>query len=390
MSNTIQQVFKKFGASYEKENRMSPEQKEVFNSIITCKTKQLGGHVYECEKCGEKVYSYNSCKNRHCPNCQDFKKEEWILKHEEDILDIPYFHIVFTVPGELHKIFYHNKRECYNLILKCAAEVVIELASDKKYLGATPGIVEMLHTWTQVAAYHPHVHMIVTGGGITKEGKWVKSKEDFFLPVKVIEAKFRGKILAKLKEAKLKFYKEMEYLKEEKELIKYLAPLYEKTWICYCKAPFEKVENVYKYLGRYVYKVCMSNERIEKINKKTVEFRYKDSEDRSIVKKMKITGEEYIRRYLLHVLPKNFMKIRYYGIYAGKDKKKRIKRLKIMLKNKINEKKLLSKLELLNKINGYDVSKCKKCKGELILVRIVEKKKPPDKSKKIEGVEVYA
>lgn len=379
MNNTIQQIFQKFGPSYKSKNSMSQEQVQVFNAILACKTKELGGHVYECSKCGETVYSYNSCKNRHCPNCQDFKKEQWIIKHEQDILSVPYFHIVFTVPGELHKIFYHNKRECYNIILKCAKEVVIELTEDEKYLGATPGIIEMLHTWTQVGAYHPHVHMIVTGGGITKDNKWIESKEDFFLPIKAIEVKFRGKLLSKLKKAKLKFYNEMEYLNNPKELNKYLEPLYEKTWICYCKAPFEKVENVYKYLARYVYKVCMSNERIEKIRNKTVVFRYKDSDDRSIVKEMEIKGEEYIRRFLLHVLPKNFMKIRYYGIYAGKNKNKRLKKIKKITKTKENKKEIISKLELLNKINGFDVSRCKKCKGELLLIRIIEKKKPPDR-----------
>ena len=262
----------------------------------------------------------------------------------------------------------------------------MELTADEKYLGATPGIIEMLHTWNQVGSYHPHVHMIVTGGGITKDNKWVESKKDFFLPIKVIEAKFRGKLLSKIKKAKLKFYNEIEYLKDEEELKKYLEPLYEKTWICYCKAPFEKVENVYKYLARYVYKVCMSNERIEKITNKTVVFRYKDSNDRSIVKEMEIKGEEYIRRFLLHVLPKGFMKIRYCGIYAGKNKKERLKKVKKITKTKEDKKEILSKLELLNKINGFDVSRCKKCNGKLNLVKTIEKKKPPDKKRYARGV----
>lgn len=389
MSNAIQEVFKKFGNSYKKTNTMSTEQRKVFESIINCKTRSMGGHIYKCEECGEKVYSYNSCKNRHCPNCQEFKKEQWIMKHEEEILQVPYYHIVFTLPGELHKIFYHNKRKCYNIILKSAAEVVLELTRDKKYLGARPGIVEMLHTWTQVAAYHPHVHMIVTGGGLTDDGIWKRAKEDFFLPIKVIEAKFRGKVLAKLKEEKLEFYKEIEYLKDKGELNKYLSGLYEKPWICYCKPPFQDVKSVYKYLAKYVYKVCMANERIERIFEKSVTFKYKDSDDRSISKKMNLKGEEFIRRFLLHVLPKNFMKIRYYGLFSGRGKKERIKRLKIITKTKNNESKLLDKLELLNKINGFDVRICQKCSGNLILIKTIDRIRGPDK-RNISGEKAYA
>ena len=213
MNNAIQQIFQEFGYKYKEKNTLNNEQQKVFNSITKCRTKSLGGHVYECTCCKRRTYTYNSCKNRHCPNCQDYKKERWIMQHEKDILDVPYFHVVFTIPGELHKIFYHNKRKCYNLILKCAAETIMELTEDEKYLGATPGILAMLHTWTQVANYHPHVHMIITGGGLTKSGLWKKSKNDFFLPIKVIEAKFRGKLLSKLKGEKLKFfYNELKYL----------------------------------------------------------------------------------------------------------------------------------------------------------------------------------
>lgn len=379
MNNAIQQIFQEFGYKYKEQNTLNNEQQKVFNSITKCRTKSLGGHVYECTCCKRRTYTYNSCKNRHCPNCQDYKKERWIMQHEKDILDVPYFHVVFTIPGELHKIFYHNKRKCYNLILKCAAETIMELTEDEKYLGATPGILAMLHTWTQVANYHPHVHMIITGGGLTKSGLWKKSKNDFFLPIKVIEAKFRGKLLSKLKGEKLKFYNELKYLNTSKELQKYLAPLYEKQWICYCKTPFKSVKSVYDYLGRYVYKVCMSNERIEQITEDTVTFKYKDSNDRSIEKKMTLYGEEFIRRFMLHVLPKGFMKIRYYGVFAGRNKNKRMERLKIITKTKQIVENFLSKIELLNKINGFDVTKCRYCnEGGLMLIKVIPSTKPPN------------
>ncbi len=368
--NTIQEIFQKFGKSYKEQYSMSIEQSKVFYSILECKTKKLGGHVYKCPKCNDIVYSYNSCNNRHCPNCQDYKKEVWIDKHKQDILNVSYYHIVFTIPSELYKIFYQNKKVCYNLILNVSKETIIELFKD-----ITPGIISMLHTWTQVEAYYPHVHMIVTKGGI-KNHKWIDYEE---IPLEKLEKKFKNKLIKKLKKVELNFYKDLEYLSNKEYLSKYLDNLINKKWDCYCKKPFDNIESVYKYLAKYVYKVCISNERIVKINKKSVIFKYKDSYDRSIEKTMKLKGEEFIRRFLLHTLPKNFMKIRYYGLYATKNKTRRIKILKIITKTKKNKEKLLSKIEILKRINGYDVRKCKKCLTKLVLIKKIEKKKPPDK-----------
>ena len=369
MSYSIQQVFKKFKDSYLKNNRLNYEQSSVFNNILNCRTETLGTRIYKCEDCGKTVFTYNSCRNRHCPNCQDYKKEVWIQDHKEDILNISYFHVVVTVPAELHIVFYHNQRKMYNLLFKASSETMIELCEDKKYLGIKVGITSMLHTWSQKGNYHPHIHMIVTGGGLDKLGKFKKSKKNFLIPVKVLSKKFRGKLLSMIKEEELEFYNEYEYLKDKNKLKTYLSPLYKKDWVCYSKPPFNNVGETYKYLGRYAYRVCMSNERIVKMNDSHVWFTYKDRFDRNIKKITKVKGEEFIRRFLMHSLPKSFMKIRYYGILSGKGRKEKINKLK-RLTNTLNQKEeKLSKLELLNKILGKDITKCINCNGEMHLIR---------------------
>ena len=369
MSYSIQQVFKKFKDSYLKNNRLNYEQSSVFNNILNCRTETLGTRIYKCEDCGKTVFTYNSCRNRHCPNCQDYKKEVWIQDHKEDILNISYFHVVVTVPAELHIVFYHNQRKMYNLLFKASSETMIELCEDKKYLGVKVGITSMLHTWSQKGNYHPHIHMIVTGGGLDKLGKFKKSKKNFLIPVKVLSKKFRGKLLSMIKEEELEFYNEYEYLKDKNKLKTYLSPLYKKDWVCYSKPPFNNVGETYKYLGRYAYRVCMSNERIVKMNDSHVWFTYKDRFDRNIKKITKVKGEEFIRRFLMHSLPKSFMKIRYYGILSGKGRKEKINKLK-RLTNTLNQKEeKLSKLELLNKILGKDITKCINCNGEMHLIR---------------------
>ena len=228
----------------------------------------------------------------------------------------------------------------------------------------------MLHTWSQTGNYHPHIHMIVTGGGINKLGKYVYKKEDFFLPVKVVSRVFRGKLLYYIKQSRtLKFYGKYKYLNDRKNLNDYLRPLYEKEWVCYCKEPFKNVGETYNYLARYAYRVCMTNDRIIDITDKHVIFKYRDRKDSSKTKLMKIKGEEFIRKFLLHILPKGLMKIRYYGLFAGRGKKERIKRLKILTKTRLREIKEKTKLEILNKIIGIDVSKCEICGGEIKLIR---------------------
>lgn len=382
MKHSISKVFKKFGNSYKENHLLNYDQIRVYNNITICRTESLGTRIYKCEECGHQIFTYNSCKDRHCPNCQDYKKEVWIEKHKNEILDITYFHVVMTVPAELHPVFYHNSKKMYNLLFKASSETILQLCEDKKYLGVKVGITSMLHTWGQTGQYHPHIHMIVTGGGLNNLGKWKDSKKDYLLPVKVISRLFRGKLLSMIKEEDLKFYNEYEYLNDKEELNKYLKPLYEKEWVCYSKEPFNNVGETYEYLGRYAFKVCMSNERIVKITDTQVTFKYRDRHDNNKEKAMTVTGEEFIRRFLLHALPKGFMKIRHYGLLAGKNKQERIKELQIKTNTRRREEKRIEKISLLNKITGKDITKCSKCKGNLYLVSEIYPKKPPDSAYK--------
>ncbi len=387
MKYTIQQIFNQFSDEYLKKYTPSYEQRKVLNKILDCRTEKLGTRIYQCEDCGKKILTYNSCKDRHCPSCQSYKKEVWINNHQDDILDITYFHVVTTVPSELHPIFYHNQRKMYSILFKVASETIMELCQDSKYLGAKVGITAMLHTWSQKGNYHPHIHMIVTGGGIDKMGNWKDSNPNYLLPVQVISRKFRGKLLDNIKKQQLKFYKDYDYLNDETNLNNYLSPLYKKEWVCYSKPPFKNVGEIYNYLGRYAFRVCMSNERIEKIEKNYVYFNYKDRKDRNIKKKEKIKGEEFIRKFLLHALPDSFMKIRYYGLLAGKGKKERIKKIKIMTKTRTIRLKFKTKIEILNKMNGRDITKCQKCNGNIYLViNSISNKSPPINNKNLQGV----
>ncbi len=358
-------MFKKFGNTYR--YPMNYEQKKVYYSIMKCKTKNLGTHAYTCKCCKRKMISYNSCHNRCCPNCDDYKKEEWIEKRREDILNVEYLHIVCSIPHEAKQLFIQNKRKGYDILLSSATETIIKLIHNKYKI--TPGIISIIHTWNQVGDYYPHVHMIITKGGIRKN-KWIDVNN--FIDIHKLESVFKREVIKRLIKEEISFYNQMKVYKEEKE--KYLFSLLEKRWDCYSKSPFQGIEEVFEYLGKYIKKVWISNERIEKINKKSVVFSYKDSADRSKEKRMRLKGEEFIRRYLLHALPKGFMKIRYYGIYALKNKTKRMRKLRIITKTSKIKQRFKSKIELLKEIVGYDVRYCKRC-----IKRYMKPEKPPDK-----------
>lgn len=364
---TIQDVFKKFGNIYLEKYNPNYLQLSVFNKIINCKTDKMGYHIYECNECHKRVYTYNSCRDRHCPNCGEYKRILWINNHKKDIIDVNYLHVVFTIPRELRKIFYYNQEVCYNILLKVSSDVII---NSSKY---QIGLVSMLHTWSQTANYHPHIHMILTDGGIYLN-KWI---DHINLDMDKIEKEFRYRLLKELKRDDLKFYGNISYLNNELSYYEYLDKLKDIRFICYKKSPFNNVDSVYEYLSKYVYRVCMTNDRIIDITNDRVTFKYKDTYNRDIDRTMSIKGEEYIRKYLLHVLPKNFMKIRYYGIYSNKFKRKKLKRAIIITKTKKIKEKLLSKREILNMINRRDIFKCKYCSGSLIHVKEVKKKKPP-------------
>ena len=348
---TIQDIFKIYGPEYIKNHNLSKEQYKVYNAIINCGSIELGYHICTCEECGEQYFGYNSCRNRHCPICQNYKREQWIQKESSYLLDSRYFHIITTVPYELNEIFIYNKKICYNILFKATSETILELCNDSKWLGATPGITSILHTWGQTMEFHPHIHSIVTGGGL-KNNHWVSCDKDYLFKVQVLGSLFRGKFLYYLKH-------EFSNLKTDfidlKSFNKFLKPLYKKQWITYIEPPKGKVENVIEYVGRYSFRVAISNERIKKVENGNVTFEYKDYRDNSKIKLMTITAEEFIRRFLLHVLPKHFTKIKHYGLLSNRNKKNNIRLCRLLISR------ILTNKFVCTISRKFQEFKCEKC-----------------------------
>lgn len=299
MGVELQDIFAAHFDVYSENHPLHSAQWKAAKNIIACRTSALGAHIDICDNCGNTRISYNSCRNRHCPKCQSFAKEKWIDQQRLNLLDIPYFHVVFTVPAELNPVFRSQQSTMYNLLFQAASAAVLELCADRKYLAATPGITAILHTWGQNLQFHPHIHMIVTGGGLTSDRKWRASSKHFFLPARVLSAKFRGKFLALLKE---------QVPTVDKKL---LDVCYRKKWVVYCKPPFDNAEKVISYLGRYTHRVAISNNRILSLENGKVTFRWRDYAHGNQTKRMTLDADEFIRRFLLHILPAGFRKIRH-------------------------------------------------------------------------------
>ena len=364
----IQQIINKGIKEYKEKNKIIGYKQKVIEAIRKCKTGELGAHKYICDECGYEEIAYNSCRNRHCPNCQAGKKLKWIEARKEEVLNVKYYHIVFTIPSEIYLIALQNQEKMYKILFKASSETLQELARDKKYLGAEIGFFVILHTWGSNLMYHPHVHCVVTGGGLTETNKWKEKEEDFFIPVKVMSKVFRGKFLNQMKKEKIEFYGENKYLENPASYNELLQKMYKKEWVVYCKEPFKNAESVIQYLGRYTHRVAISNERIIEVTETTVKFKWRDYKDNNKMKEMIITIEEFIRRFLLHILPPKFMKIRYYGILGNRNKKKKIEKCKILTRTKITKKKEFPTLELLKKVLGKDFNLCPCCKkGHMII-----------------------
>ena len=302
-----------------------------------------------CPECGYQRPSYNSCRNRHCPKCQTISKERWIDAQKGNLLNVGYFHVVFTVPQELTPWIYRNQRACYNLLFRCVAETIQELSADNKYLGAATGHTAVLHTWGQNLSFHPHIHCIVPGGGLTKLGRWLPSRKKFFLPVKVLSRKFRGKFLSLFKQR---------FPGIEPSL---LNECYHKEWIVYCKPPFKDAACVVEYLGRYTHRVAISNNRILRLENGQVSFKWRDYRDGSRWKVMTLSAEEFIRRFLMHILPTGFMKIRHYGFLSSRGKQKKLNICKIQTGTSLEKRETLSTETFIQKILGRKPSQCPSC-----------------------------
>jgi len=362
------------GEAYTKSKRLPSNTLKALYSIRDCRTAALGGHVYECDECGETRISYNSCRNRHCPKCQAYAKEMWIYERSKALLPTHYFHIVFTIPEQLNSLTLFNQKEMYSILFTAVSETLLELAKDKKYLNANIGFTTILHTWGQNLMYHPHIHCIVPGGGLSIDSsKWIRSKKKFFIPVKVLSRKFRGKYLFYLNELyqnnKLRFPGNISEFQFKNIFNVFKDKLYKKEWIVYSKAPFSSAEYVLQYLGRYTHRVAISDNRIIKVDKAKVVFKWRDYRDKNKEKIMSLNPEEFIRRFSMHILPDRFVKIRHYGILGNRNKKLKFKRCLEIFRIKLKEFENLSSAELFFKLTGIKIGKCKKCeKGNLIKI----------------------
>jgi hypothetical protein len=330
----VADVFARHGADWRRANagHLSLGQLQVMSAIEQCRSAALGGHVERCQDCGHSRIAYNSCRNRHCPKCQGVAAQDWLAARQADLLPVGYFHVVFTLPAEIAPIAYQNKAIVYDLLFRTAAETLLTIAADPKHLGARIGATAVLHSWGSAMTHHPHVHMIVPGGGISLDGtRWVHCKPGFLLPVRVLSRLFRRLFLAALADihaaGRLAFFGKIQDLHRREAFAAHLAPLKRKKWFVYTKPPFAGPEAGLAYLARYTHRVAISNSRLVALDERGVTFRYKNYRSgQARYRTMTLSADEFIRRFLLHVLPKGFHRIRHYGLLASASCKANIAR----------------------------------------------------------------
>ena len=334
----VADVFRRYGAAYRQAHdaSLSLGQRRVMTAIEVCRTAALGGHVERCDACGHQRIFYNSCRNRHCPKCQSLARADWIEDRLAEILETQYFHVVFTVPEEIAAIAYQNKRVVYGILFRATAETLRIIASDPKHLGAELGFFTVLHTWGQTLMLHPHLHCVIPGGGLSPDGsRWIPCRNNFFLPVRVLSRLFRRLFLEHLRAAfdsgQLQFFSSLQELQHEQAFSRYLAPLRNEEWVVYAKRPFAGPQHVLDYLGRYTHRVAISNERLLNIDNDQVSFSWKDYRDHNQQKTMTLSAAEFIRRFLLHVLPDGFQRIRYYGFLSNRYRQQKLAQCRQLL-----------------------------------------------------------
>jgi hypothetical protein len=311
-------------------------QVKVLKAIVRCRTAALGGHRDQCLRCGYQAISYNSCRNRHCPKCQTNAREKWLRHRQQELLPVEYFHLVFSLPHALVPLVWQNKKVLFTLLFEAAAATLLEVATDPKHLGAEIGFLSILHTWGQTLQPHPHLHCVVPGGGLSPDHqRWIASRTHFLLPVKVLSRVFRGKFVAGLrraaKDGQLAFHGECLPLADPQVFATFLRTLFREDWVVYAKPPFGGPEHVLQYLARYTHRVAISNHRIAAVTDSHVTFRWKDYAHHSRQRVMTLTGEEFLRRFVQHVLPKGFPRIRYFGWLANRKRKNLLPLCRLLL-----------------------------------------------------------
>lgn len=363
----IQQAFEYGWQDYLASYQPFPNQEKAAHSIMDCKTGRIGYSVSQCQDCGHKELHNCSCRDRNCPNCQAVLKELWVDKRRAEVIDSPYFHVVFTLPHELNPLLYCNQSLLYGLLHRCCAETLLELSADKKYLGATPGIIQVLHTWNQEINYHVHMHCIISGGGLTSTHKLRRSKGKFFIPVNVLRDKFKGKYLSCLdryyQKENLTFSTSCQKLANSYEWAVFKNKLYRKDWCPFIKETFNGFGNAIEYLGRYTHKIAISNSRILSVTESETTFSARGRKPGESKREITLDNKEFIRRFLMHVLPCGFQKIRYYGFLNNRMKSKNLK-LIFKLQGYQQFKSRYADLtitELLKTIWNCDLRRCPEC-----------------------------
>jgi hypothetical protein len=336
----VADIFRAHGPAWRTVNagHVSLGQLKVMSAIESCRTAALGGHVARCEDCAHEHIAYNSCRNRHCPKCQGAAAKDWLAARQAELLPVEYYHVVFTLPAPIADIAYQNKAEIYGILFKAAAETLIAIAADPKHLGARIGLTAVLHTWGSALTHHPHLHCVVPGGGISLDGgRWISCRPGFFLPVRVLSRLFRRLFLEKLAAAhvagRLHFFGEHRHLADDRNFAGHLRPLRKIEWVVYAKRPFAGPEAVLAYLSRYTHRVAISNSRLLTLDGKKVTFKWKDyrTQGRERYKTMALPIPEFIRRFLIHVLPTGFHRIRHYGLFANGGRVRNITRARQLL-----------------------------------------------------------
>jgi hypothetical protein len=381
-------IVRQYGDAYRRTHRLTSAQHRALRAIAACRTAALGGHRETCDRCGAVRITYNSCRNRHCPKCQTLTKERWLSARRADLLPIPYFHVVFTLPHDLNALAQGNSRVIYALLFRAAAETLLTFGRNPRHLGGTIGITAILHTWGQILSQHVHLHCLVTGGALTADGaRWITGRSSFLFPVRALSTVFRAKYLAALRRAfvagQLRFADGTSDLADRRAFIAFLGQLRAVNWVVYAKRPFAGPEQVLAYLGRYTHRVALSNDRLVELGDGSVRFRWKDYADHDRVKILTLEADEFLRRFLLHIVPRGFMRIRHFGLLANRSRRQSLARCRSLLgQPAIEHVPLESVAELMHRLIGIDLARCPVCgEGRMqVTAIIVQMTPPPDTS----------
>ena len=375
----LAQILRCHGQTYMQAHTTSPEHRKVIRDVTNCRTEILGGHLETCgNRCGYERSRFHSCRNRHCPKCQNLQKTRWLLQRSEKLLPTGYFHVVVTLPHELNPLILQNRQILYQLFFQAASEALIELAKGWKRLAAQPGFTAILHTWTQELRFHAHLHMVVTAGGLSLEGdRWIPAKNNFLVPVRALAKMVRGKFLDGLErifeQGKLSFSGKVAGWRNPVVFKRWVRKLRRTKWVVYAKAPFGGPRHVFSYLGHYTHRVAISNHRLLAFDGQTVTFRARDNQNPGTYRLVRLAAREFIRRFLLHVLPHGFVRIRHYGLMASRNVQTKLKTAYRLLQlshpshpTPSTEMHRMSWQQLLFKLTGVDLSVCPNCGGTML------------------------